>query len=550
MLLLTASLVIALSAQAAPAGAQAPASTSTSTSTASLADVYYLFVQGRLLEEHGDMPGAVAAYRKALTMAPQAAEIHAELSGLYARSGRATEAITEGDAALAIDPKNREAHRILGLVDAAMADQAKLGKAATYSSQALTHLEAAYAGGVRDPGVLLTLGRLYVQAGQYPKGIDTINNFLLAEPGYPDAVLLLVEAYDDTGQLAQAVSQLEALVTDHPEVERAQTWLAELYERTNRWKEAAAKWGELAIQSPRTASYRARRASALINSGDVAAGREVLVAATKDSPRDAATWYLLAQAERRLGNAAGAEDAARHITEINPKDPRGPLALAEAKMARKDYRGIIDALDPLYASLSQTPGPNGTLVLVATTLADALRAAGEPDRAVKILEDTGRANPEDLDLVVSLASLYDRTGKFDQAERTLRGVLAKEPDNATALNYLGYMLADRGQKLDEAVTLIKHALAIEADNPSYLDSLGWAYFKQHKYPDAEAPLARAAAALPTASLIQDHFGEVCFQQKRYRDAADAWTRALDGDRNDIDAAAVTKKRDRARELAK
>jgi hypothetical protein len=45
-------------------------------------------------------------------------------------------------------------------------------------------------------------------------------------------------------------------------------------------------------------------------------------------------------------------------------------------------------------------------------------------------------------------------------------------------------------------------------------------------------------------------GELYFQQKRYRDAADAWTRSLDGDRVTIDAAAITKKRDRARELAK
>jgi hypothetical protein len=37
--------------------------------------------------------------------------------------------------------------------------------------------------------------------------------------------------------------------------------------------------------------------------------------------------------------------------------------------------------------------------------------------------------------------------------------------------------------------------------------------------------------------------------KRYREAAAAWDRALDGDREGIDVAAMTKKRDRARELA-
>ena len=70
-------------------------------------------------------------------------------------------------------------------------------------------------------------------------------------------------------------------------------------------------------------------------------------------------------------------------------------------------------------------------------------------------------------------------------------MIARDPEHAAALNYLGYMLAERGERLDESVELIKRALAIDPDNGSYLDSLGWAYFKDGKLDLAvEQPEAR------------------------------------------------------------
>ena len=50
-------------------------------------------------------------------------------------------------------------------------------------------------------------------------------------------------------------------------------------------------------------------------------------------------------------------------------------------------------------------------------------------------------------------------------------------------------------------------------------------------------------------MIQDHLGDLYVQLKRYRDAVTAFDRALSGDRQELDVMALTKKRDRARELA-
>ena len=113
--------------------------------------------------------------------------------------------------------------------------------------------------------------------------------------------------------------------------------------------------------------------------------------------------------------------------------------------------------------------------------------------------------------------------------------------SAPALNSLGYTLADRGQRLPEAVGFIERALKVDPDNPSYLDSLGWALYKQGRATEAEAQLRKAAQALPEQSVIQDHFGDVLVKNGKLPEAIGAWERALAGDGEDIDRAAIEKK---------
>jgi Flp pilus assembly protein TadD len=117
----------------------------------------------------------------------------------------------------------------------------------------------------------------------------------------------------------------------------------------------------------------------------------------------------------------------------------------------------------------------------------------------------------------------------------------KFPKDADVLNFLGYLLAERGERLDDAVQLVTRALQIDPDNPSYLDSLGWAHFKRGELADAQKHLSRAAEALPTNSVIQEHYGDVLARIGKPAEAVAAWTRALKGDGADIDPAAIEKK---------
>jgi Flp pilus assembly protein TadD len=127
-----------------------------------------------------------------------------------------------------------------------------------------------------------------------------------------------------------------------------------------------------------------------------------------------------------------------------------------------------------------------------------------------------------------------------------RDVIARDPLDAGALNYLGYMLAEHRTSLDEAVTLIQRAITIEPDNPSFLDSLAWAYLQQGKADLADAPLTSAAGRMPKNSIIQDHLGDLRLKQNRPADAIAAWQKALAGDGDSLDRAKVQKKIDAAR----
>ena len=137
--------------------------------------------------------------------------------------------------------------------------------------------------------------------------------------------------------------------------------------------------------------------------------------------------------------------------------------------------------------------------------------------------------------------MLDKQKKYAESEAVFRQLIAKDPSNALALNYLGYMLAERGERLDESVDYIKRALAIDPDNGSYLDSIGWAYYKDGKLDLALDNLKRAADQLTTNSVVQDHYGDVLFKLGRFNDAIAAWNTALAGDGDSIDRGDIDKK---------
>ncbi|MDQ3070223.1 MAG: tetratricopeptide repeat protein [Acidobacteriota bacterium] len=523
--------------------------------TAPVAEAYYLFLRARNLEGEGDIEGAIAAYTQAAQLAPGSADIRAELAGVYARQNRGADARAEALAALAIEPANREAHRILGFVFSSALDNDPAGEsspaALENARKAASHFEAARDNRPGDPAAELTLGRLYVLLGESDRAIAILRNFLLDQPGYTEAVLLLADAHAGKGEIDEAIAVIERVAGAEPGpgAARAGLRLTELYERSGRWGDAASVYERLIAQEPRMAAVlRPRRATALVNAGNLDAARALLREMTAASPQDAGLWFLASQAELRAGELGDAEASARRVIAIDPKDHRGASALADVFIARREFPRALDTLQPwLDQGASLTPEVDEA---IGSRAAHVFGELGRHDRAAEVLDRLAKRMPDDGELKFELGAAFERARRHGDAERVFREIVAAEPSHALALNYLGYMLADRGERLEEAVSLITRALAIEPDNPSYHDSLGWAYFKQKRYELAERHLAKAVAGAASNSIVQDHHGDALFALKRYADAIAAWQQALGGDRADVDASQIERKIARAKEIAR
>jgi tetratricopeptide (TPR) repeat protein len=255
---------------------------------------------------------------------------------------------------------------------------------------------------------------------------------------------------------------------------------------------------------------------------------------SKLAPDDPSVVGYLVQAHLAAKNYSQAAELAHAARVKNPGDVR--LARLEAQALRK--AGKVDRglaiLEDLARKQSDEPS---SYIALAQGYADASRGA----QAIKVLQEAQAKFPEESSITFQLASVLEKQKKYGEAEAVFRQLIAKDPDNAAALNYLGYMLAERGEKLNESVDLLKRALAIDPDNGSFLDSIGWAYYKDGKFDLALEHMKRAADQLPANSVVQDHYGDVLARTGRWEEAIGAWTRALAGDGDSIDRGDIDKK---------
>jgi tetratricopeptide (TPR) repeat protein len=505
-LALAAALATAL---ATPVAAQQPAPVSPP------AQAYFEFLLARRLESQGDTAGALAALKRAQGHDPKSAEILAELAGFHARQNEGSEAIDAAERALKIDPNNLEAHRMLGLVFAALSEAGGTPVPGRTQQQmrssAIEHLTKILdtPAVATDLNLQLTLARLLLRSGRAERAVPVLENIVSQAPFAAEPYAMLGEARLSLGRIDGAIEAYEMAAEINP---RNYAVLGDLYEKQGRWADAARSY-EQALANPRavTRELRMRYFMALLNSADkanAAKARDGLRDYLLTTPQDVRGLLLLSRAQLELGDFTNAEETARRLLAFDPTNERATHALADTLAARREYRKVVDLLTPFVQDLDG-------------------RSKGYESDAALLLSLLGHAHLE--------------LKEYDRAVSVLMTAVKRDPLSAPALNSLGYMLAERGERLPEAVGFIERALKVDPDNPSYLDSLGWALHKQGKTDEAEPHLRRAADALPTQSVIQDHYGDVLVKRGKIPEAIGAWERALAGDGTDIDRPVIEKK---------
>lgn len=136
---------------------------------------------------------------------------------------------------------------------------------------------------------------------------------------------------------------------------------------------------------------------------------------------------------------------------------------------------------------------------------------------------------------------YEREKKWEESVADFKRVLEIDPENADALNYLGYTWVDRNENLTEAFEMIEKAVELEPQSGAIVDSLGWAHYKLGQYSEARKNLEKAVELTPNSATIVDHLGDVYWKLGRYREAGFQWERALEFDPSDEEIISINAK---------
>jgi tetratricopeptide (TPR) repeat protein len=452
----------------------------------------------QLYQQAGRDREAVALLESVVEEQPS---FYAPLAQLYEKQQRFGDAARAYERAMSANPGGPDFRTELAIAWLSSGDPAK-------TTQAVGLLEQVRKQNPADTRVLYLLSQAERASGRLDRAETTARDLMTIAPGSLTGPYALALVFEQKQQYRQVVETLGPIV-DKQAAGRSRF---------------GTEYGPVLV----------RLGVACLELGDAErALTEFERARAIDATTPALDLYILqAQLSARRYEAAAA--SASKLRAARPNDPR-VLRLSAEALRRIGQVDEGEAM--LTASLDQHPADLGAYLSVV----EYDMQAGRYDAALAVLDRAAKQFPSNLDVVFQTGAVLERAKRFGEAEQRFRDVIARDPRHALALNYLGYMLADRGERLDESIGYIKRALDVDPYNNAYLDSLGWAYFRQNKLDLAEGSLKRAAEQRVRDSAVQDHYGELLFRLGRYQEAATAWQRALDGDMEQVDRAAIEKK---------
>lgn len=508
---------------------------------------------------------AVGEWREVIRVHPNDAEAYALLGEFYVATGREKEAV-EALRKWTTLPASMEG-RFYQVVtqgrelspDAANARLGEVLLGAGQTAEAVAAIRRAMAIEPDNPRYLQLLGEAFEAGGLADPGvIEELQHIVAQNPSNVGAAQTLARAQARTGKVDDAAATLKGsigAVKPGGDVEKLQLQLAlaKLYEDASRFDEAVGVYEDLLtsrnIKDSPLANDRDRRfaVSVLLEIAGLRqqAGQTGQALAVFDRMRallpdtDPTADIQKVEFLRSNGKRTEALQGVRAARQRFPEDARLLRLEAQtlAELGRTD-----EALALLRPRLKGDASDFEEYLFMSSVLMGAGRGTEAVEAARKALSLASTEDPaQTTNALLMLSSAQERAGDTKGAEETLRRVLAKDANNPTALNNLGYFLTEHDQKLEEARGMIERAVRAEPQNPSFLDSLGWVYYKLGKLNEAERYLSDAARRNPTSATIQEHLGDLFKKLGRQEKAVASWRKALSLAAEAVDTARIKAK---------
>jgi tetratricopeptide (TPR) repeat protein len=354
-----------------------------------------------------------------------------------------------------------------------------------------------------DSYLLLTRGQLLKQLDRTDEALADFDQVLRQNPDDLDALMLkaeLLRLSDRPGEALQLLRPYLKSQSDNRQIRVLQVQLLFLNQQQSQASDAARV---LIRDFPDDSQLHYYLALLMLENDQLSQSRSVLEQLLEQNPDNSEPHFYLgyiAQSEDRNEEAIehysrvtdGSNLFQAYARTLNLLDQ--PAHQARIELILENARARYPELAPRFYGLQ----------------AEWLNQHATRDAALAVLEQGLAELGNEVTLLYTRAMLID-PDNFPQIEQDLRKVLEMEPDNASALNALGYTLTLYTDRYDEAYRLIEQALQQKPDDPAVLDSMGWVLFNLQRFPEAIDYLQRAYDSYPdpevTGHLIRAYWAD-------------------------------------------
>ncbi|RDH45657.1 tetratricopeptide repeat protein [Zooshikella ganghwensis] len=359
---------------------------------------------------------------------------------------------------------------------------------------------------------------LLEQNEQYQQSLELVDEVLDDSKPSPKVINLKGRLLIHLKQYEEAENYLAKAIKSHKEDVRLRLLYARTLIHQKKLEDAQTQFTELQKLSPNDSKI-------IFSLG--------LITLENEMYEKAASYFKQLQSDKQLSNAANyylgriAEEqkqfdkAIQFYTKVEPSQEfsQAYYQLALILLEQKQTKAITDYFNQARKDF---PKLSAQLYMIEAEAYSNQQAYPE---AKQTLDQALQTEPNHINLRYARAMVAEKMGNLDLLESDLRSIIKLDPNNALALNALGYTLANKTSRLQEAKKLIEQAYSITPNDPAVIDSLGWVEFRLGNHQQALTLLRKAFAAFPDHEVAA-HLGEVLWVLGKKQEALDVWQKAL------------------------
>ena len=439
---------------------------------------------------------------------PDSDAAQSNLAILLLRNGLNAEALTVFDRVIKL-AKNKHTRFI------------KLGKKLLSEKNRQQVLEMTQQLVVRYPQIAaghFILSSLAEQAGKLALAESAVRQALVLKEGWTNAQNQLARILHLQGNTVGAITYLEKILKNSPDNISIRLSYARLLVDAKRLDDARNEFEKLAIASPENTNILFALGILALQSDNLEHAERYFEKIKGKGRRGLEANYYLGQIAEKAKNYT---KAISHYNRVSQGEYAFDAQMRVARLLAKQGKSEL----ALTALNNMSIRGEAQLVSVILAKGDILRDEKRFADAIEIYNQGLEKLPNQTDLLYARALMAERVDRIDILMNDLKTILKTEPDNAHALNALGYTLADRTGKYKEALKYISRALELLPDDPAIIDSMGWVQYRLGNHDAALKHLTRAYDLNDDAEIAA-HLGEVLWALGEKTRASKVWREGL------------------------